>query len=277
MHNPIIGFTNGYKGIKLYHKSYIAKENQERIILLHGAGEYSEKYTRFAEWFIAKGIDVYLLDLRGHGRSGGPRCHVDDFNNYAQDVDIFIRFTESEYGFKNTFLVSHSIGGLIAIYYGLNFKHQLGGIVVSSPCLALKLNIDPVKVWFAGLFYRFLKDRQFASHIDFKMVTHDDYMIKRFKDDPMIYHFVTAGFYAQMVKAMKYVNSRAADLKLPLLILQAGDDRICRREAAEDFYQRAGSIDKEFKLYEGFYHEVLNETERERVFEDIYTWIKKRC
>lgn len=277
MQNPTIGFTDGYKGVKLYYKAYAAAENQARIILLHGAGEYSEKYIRFAEWFIAKGIDVHLLDLRGHGRSGGPRCHVDDFNDYIQDVGIFTRFTEAKYGFKHTFLVSHSIGGLIALYYGLNFGQRLAGIITSSPCVGLKLRKNPVKVWLAGLFYRFLKDRRFASHINFNMVTHDDYIINKFRNDPMIHHFVTASFYVQMVKAMKYTNSHAGDLKIPFLILQAGDDKICQTGVAYDFYQRAGSLDKEFKLYDGFYHEVLNETDRERVFEDIYTWIKKRC
>lgn len=276
MQVPIVGFIDGYKGTKLYYQSYEVPASGSRIIFLHGAGEYSQKYARFAEWFFAKDIEVHLMDLRGHGRSAGPRCHVDNFKDYALDVDIFMKFVQKYGGKKNTFLVSHSLGGLIAIYYALDFSHKVQGVVACSPCLGLKLKVEPVKAWLTNLFYPFLKNKMFSTHIEPKMATHDNYIIEKFKDDPMIHHIVTASFYVQMTKAMRYAKRHAIDLRLPVLILQAGDDKICDTKTAENFYRNIGSPDKGFKSYEGFYHELLNEVRREQVFQDIYNWIKAR-
>jgi alpha-beta hydrolase superfamily lysophospholipase len=214
--------------------------------------------------------------LRGHGRSGGPRCHVNDFNDYILDLDIFIKFFEKNYGKKNTFLVSHSLGGLVAIFYSLNFPYTLQGLVLCSPCLGLKLKVEPIKGWLASVFYPILKNVSFSTHIKARMATHDRSIMERFKDDPLIHHTVTASFYIQMMMAMRYVKSHADQLKAPILILQAGNDMICDAKATQNFYNMIGSPDKQFKSYGGFYHEILNETEREKVFMDIYNWIKVR-
>lgn len=278
MYKDIAGFIGGYKGVKLFYKAWVKDENKARIIFLHGSGEYSEKYTRFAEWFFDKNIDVFIPDLRGHGRSAGSVCHVDNFNEYTFDLDIFVNFVDKAWtSDKKTFLVSHSLGGLIAIFYALNFSYSFKGIVLCSPCLKLKLKIEHVMAWLANIFYKILGDRHFSSHIKPMMATHDKYILERFMKDPLIHHVVTASFYVQMLNAMRYVKERTADFKRPFLFLQPGDDKICDINAADDFYKRSGSVDKEYKLYPGFYHELLNEIDREIVYGDIYNWITKRC
>lgn len=276
MQNPTVEFVTGYKGIKLYHKFYRAIDSKVRILFLHGAGEYSGKYARFAEWFAGRAIDVHLMDLRGHGSSEGLRCHTDDFNEFVLDLDIVIKSIEKNEGHKTTFIVSHSIGGLISLFYTLQFPYKLKGIVVCSPCLDLKLKVQPIKAWLANNFYPMLKNRSFSSHIKPQMATHDSYILEKFKNDPLIHHAVTASFYVQMVRAMRYVNKHADEVRVPILILQAGDDSICDAQMAERFYQSAGSEDKDFKLYEELYHELLNELGKEKVFQDIYNWIEQR-
>lgn len=276
MQNPIVEFVTGYKGIKLCHKFYRAIDSKVRILFLHGAGEYSGKYVRFAEWFSARATDVYLMDLRGHGKSGGLRCHVEDFNDFILDLGIVIKSIEQNEGPKATFVVSHSIGSLISLFYSLQFPYKLKGIVVCSPCLALKLKVQPIKAWLANNFHPMLKNRSFSSNIKPQMATHDTYILEKFKDDPLIHHTVTASFYVQMVRAMRYVNKHADEVRVPILVLQAGDDNICDPETAELFYKSAGSQDKDFKLYSGLYHELLNELGKEKVFQDIYNWIEQR-
>lgn len=277
MQKDIFGFIDGYKDVKLFYRAWAAKENRARIILLHGAGEYSEKYTRFAEWFFERKIDVFGLDMRGHGRSQGPVCHVNDFKDYAQDLDIFAGFIDKGWGRKNTFLVSHSLGGLVAVFYAMNFSYDFKGIVLCSPCLKLKVKLQQLTALFAKIFSRVFNNRPFASHIKPRMATHDKYIIKKFTRDPLIHHVVTASLYMQMMKTMAYVKEHAADFTRPLLLLQAGSDKICDIRAADDFYAACGSSDKAFKLYRGFYHELLNEIGKEDIFEDIHAWIIKRC
>lgn len=277
MPDEIVGFIDAYKGVKLFYKAYASQNSFARIVFLHGAGEYSAKYERFCKWFADKGVEVFIFDLRGHGSSGGAVCHVDNFNDYTFDLDVFLKHIDRGWGHKKTFLTAHSLGSLIAIFYSINFSYTFKGMVLCSPCLALRLKIEPVKAWFAVMFYKILGNRPFASHIKPRMATHDKFIIDRFIDDPLIHHVVTAGFYIQMARAMRYARSRASGLKDNLLILQAGDDKICDRKVVENFYRDAGSDDKELKLYRGLYHELLNEVDRQMVFEDIYNWIRKRC
>jgi len=277
MNNEIIGFVDGYKGVKLFYKACLAQQPKAKVIFLHGAGEYTEKYAYFAQWFVDKGIDVFMPDLRGHGRSGGAACHVDNFNDYAKDLDIFIKFTDKGWGNKKTFLTAHSLGALISVFYTMRFTYDFKGLILCSPCFKLRLKIAPVKAWFAAQLYDMLGSRSFSSHIKPQMATHDRQIIEKFAKDPLMHHFVTASFFVEMNKAMKIARRAAGDFKMPLAVLQAGHDRICDSKAAERFYESAASQDKEFKLYRGFYHELLNETKKEEVFIDIYDWIIKRC
>jgi lysophospholipase len=63
-------------------------------------------------------------------------------------------------------------------------------------------------------------------------------------------------------------------ISLPLLILHGSDDRLADSEGSKSLYQRAQSSDKTLKLYEGFYHEVMNEPEKETVLVDIVEWME---
>jgi len=276
MYKDIVGYIDAYKAVKLFYKAYLSDNSFARIIFLHGAGEYSEKYTRFFEWLAARNIDVFAIDMRGHGRSSGAVCHVDDFNEYALDLEIFAKFIDKAWSHKKTFIVSHSLGGLVSIFYTMNFFYKFDGVIACSPCLKLKLKIEPIKAWLANVFYKVLKDKTFSSHVRPRLATHDKATIEKFVNDPLIHHLVTASFYVQLTWAMRYVKLHPERMKSPLLILQAGDDKICDAKAAEHFFEKAGSHDKNFKLYRGFFHELLNETDREMVFFDIYDWIKAR-
>ena len=72
---------------------------------------------------------------------------------------------------------------------------------------------------------------------------------------------------------MKIVSQKAAALSVPLLILHGSRDRICDPAGSRAFYQKAGCADKTFHLYEGFYHEVFDEPQRDRVLADLTTWL----
>lgn len=277
MQDYIVGFLDGYKGLKLCYRFYSAENSAARIIFLHGAGEYSDKYTRFAEWFSSRNVEVFLLDMRGHGRSGGAVCHVSDFNEYILDLDIFLKFVDKGWGHKKTFLTAHSLGGLVAILYGLNFSYQLQGIIACSPCLGLRLRMEPIKAWLALIFNKFLADKPFSNNIRPRIATHDKYILEKFRDDPLVHHVVTASFYVQLKMAMRHLKERAQNFKRPIFILQAGDDKICDIKAAERFYNKIASKDKKFQVYQRFYHEILNEVDREEAYNDIYNWLKARC
>jgi alpha-beta hydrolase superfamily lysophospholipase len=77
-----------------------------------------------------------------------------------------------------------------------------------------------------------------------------------------------------MLRAMLRVTNEAGKITLPLLILQGSGDKIVDPAGAQMLYEKAGSKDKTIKIYEGLYHEVHNELEREKMFADLGSWLQ---
>jgi len=75
---------------------------------------------------------------------------------------------------------------------------------------------------------------------------------------------------------MRNAQERAGEIRLPILILQAGDDRLVRAAATEAFAAEIGNNEKEIHVYPGLFHEIFNETENERVFADLERWLEPR-
>jgi alpha-beta hydrolase superfamily lysophospholipase len=101
-------------------------------------------------------------------------------------------------------------------------------------------------------------------------------VIERFRDDPLVFHGrFTVRMAAEILRAMKNLSQKATSLHAPLLILHGGEDRICGPAGSLALHQSAGSADKTVHLYEGFYHEVFDETPHERVLADLSTWLNQ--
>ena len=101
-------------------------------------------------------------------------------------------------------------------------------------------------------------------------------VVDRLRDDPLVFHgCFTVRMAAEILRAMKQVSEDAASLNVPLLILHGGQDRICCPAGSQALYQKAGCADKVFHLYEGFYHEVFDEPQRDHVLADLTSWLDR--
>jgi acylglycerol lipase len=110
--------------------------------------------------------------------------------------------------------------------------------------------------------------------VDPSTISRDPEVVKAYVDDPLVYHAkTTARLSAEMLRALLRVSAETEKITLPFLAMQGGDDRLVDPDGAQILYERAGSQDKTLKIYDGLYHEIFNEPERETVFEDIETWL----
>ena len=108
------------------------------VVMVHGFVEHSSRYARLAEDMNRHGYAVYPMDLRGHGRSDGPRCFVRRFDQYLEDLDLSLeRVAAAEPG-KPLFLFGHSMGGLIVARWATSARAASGGSAAWSsaarPC-----------------------------------------------------------------------------------------------------------------------------------------------
>ena len=112
------------------------------------------------------------------------------------------------------------------------------------------------------------------TQIPFDWLARERQVVDRFRDDPLVFHGrFTVRVAAEILRAMKNVSNKRPALSVPLLILHGSQDRICGPAGSRALFEKAGCADKTFHLYEGFYHEVFDEPQRDRVLADLIAWL----
>jgi alpha-beta hydrolase superfamily lysophospholipase len=118
-----------------------------------------------------------------------------------------------------------------------------------------------------------LPSLQLSNELDMADLTHDMEIVERQRNDPLNHGKVTPKMYIEFLKTQQEVQNRANTLRLPLLVMHGGADKMSAVSVSEEFHSGAGSNEKRLIVYEGFYHEIFNELERERVFSDLIGWM----
>ena len=271
------GNFEGARGIQIYYQAWTPRAKPKAVIVLaHGIGEHSGRYAHVADYMARNDFALWACDHRGHGRSGGKRGHVEIFDDYIADIGHLVRITKDRCPSNKTFLMGHSLGGLIASYYAEKHPSELAGLVVSAPALAEKMKVSPVKVVIAKMLSGIVPAFSTDTGLDPNLLSHDREVVRKYVEDPMVHKVATARFFTEYRRAQDETMRDANKLTLPCLVLQGGADGIVDRDATSRFFKRIGSADKTLKVYEAFYHEVLNEPGKESVLGDIGTWLSAR-
>jgi acylglycerol lipase len=222
------------------------------------------------------GISAAGLDLRGRGRSGGIRGHVDAWSEYISDVDLFLQLIVKEEPSSPVFLFGHSMGGLLALDAAMQPGVALAGVIACSPTLAMREVPPEVAEQVAEL------DRTApTTTIPFVWVasslTRDPAVQQAQEQDPLLLHAITARAAAEMARAIPRVQDRAAEFTLPLLLVYGTDDLLVPPSGSLDFFDRAGMSDRTMLRYEGSRHQPFADLDRDRVNSDIVDWITDHC
>jgi len=262
-------------GIVLYTQSWCAAQPKATIALIHGIAEHSARYKHVGEYLAEHGYTVHTMDLRGHGRSPGKRILVRQMEEHSNDVAGFLTWVRQQAPGNPLFLLGHSMGGLIVTYYVLSQSPQLTGVILSAPALKLG-SVSPMLIAVGRLLAKIAPALPMAT-LDVAAISRDPVVLKANAVDPLVYHGrIPAATGLAMVQAVDYVQRQMESFHLPLLIVQGTADRLVDPEGSKQFYQRAQSTDKTLKFYNGLYHEVLNEPEKEEVMADILAWLDQR-
>jgi lysophospholipase len=244
------------------------------VMIVHGAAEHGDRYGRVAEWLVRRGWDVIVSDHRGHGLSEGVRMHVDEFDQYARDQrEIVSHFGLSA---ERTAMVGHSMGGLVGIRFAQLFPEAAGALVLLSPLLGVKVPIGRHTLVLARLLSWFLPTFRFRSRIEPDQVSRCPVSIETRLNDPLTNRDVTAGWFFAMKWAIGQAHEDAARLTMPMLLLQAGDDRLVDPDAHVEWVPKVGSKDVTVARLEGCLHELLNEPDWEQTAGRIIDWLEAR-
>ncbi|MGH7858610.1 MAG: lysophospholipase [Candidatus Binatia bacterium] len=267
----------GQGGVRLHWQTWQPEDAVRAVLLVsHGYGEHASRYAHLVDSFVPLGYAVQALDHRGHGRSEGPRGHVGRFREFVSDFHAFRVRVEEEFRDKPLVLVGHSMGGLIALHYVLEHGAGLAALVLSSPALGL---VDPPSRflrWVARVLSVVAPRTSFQGNVKPELLSHDPSVGRAYSSDPLVHGRATARFFTEFQDAIRSAHERASEVTLPVLVLQAGEDRLVVPAAAGEVARRLGSEDKELRVYPGFFHELFNEVRKEEVFADMERWLRAR-
>ena len=262
----------------IFYRRYEGPQKSRAVLfILHGMGEHGGRYQALAEFLGQAGIGSLLPDARGFGRSGGKRGCVQHFEDYRRDLDAVYQQCVHLFPHKPFFILGHSFGGLLlSSWLAVRPKIKCHGMVLSSPNFGISIPIPQWRHWAGLLASHLAPDFTQDTRVDSTRLTHDAAVYKEYKKDRYIHHRISARLYSLLIRELSRAGEIASRIQCPSLVLQAGDDVIVSRRATETFFEKLGSRDKELKIYENLYHEILNETERPAIFARIAEWIQKR-
>lgn len=270
------GRLAGVGGLELFTRAWPAAcEPRAVVVIAHGAGEHSGRYSHVAKRFTSDGFAVHALDHRGHGRSEGRRAYVDRVANAVEDLDQLVVAARGHHPGVPLFLLGHSMGGLLALAYTLRHEERLDGLLLSAPLAALEAASPVLRA--AGRVLSAVVPTLGIFDVDPGRVSRDPEVVRAYVEDQLVHHRkLPARSIGEFAAAVDRFPSQVPQLSLPLLVMHGTGDRIVPLAASLMVNDGAGSEDKQLELYDGLYHEILNEPEQDQVMDDIVAWIEKR-
>lgn len=257
-----------------YVREWVNDKHKANVVIIHGVGEHSGRYKHVGEYFDDKGFNVYTGDLLGHGLSDGERIYLSSIKDYIKDVDIIFDRIDNN---KPTFLLGHSMGGLIVLYYMLsNAARDIKGVIATSPYIKDKMEIPKAKYLMGKIAAVVAPKLKIDSGLKGEMVCRDKAVAELYNIDKLNCSKVTAKWFVEMEKARNTLMKMQREFLSPCLILQAGGDIVVDSEGVRQFYQGISSQDKEFVLYDELYHEIMNDPEKAAVLDKISSWMDER-
>ncbi len=268
------GFFNDAQGRPIFHQHWLPDDAPRAVaIFVHGLGDHSGRYTNLVNALAPLGFALYALDHIGHGKSAGQRVYVDSFDEYIVTLKQFYDMTTGWQPGLPIFLFAQSMGSLIAALFLTAYPQSVAGAILCSPAAKPPTSLGSATIALGRVASR-LAPRVGVAALDASGVSRDPAVVAAYRNDPLVYTGkVTARLGAEILNSMQRLERDAPKITVPLLILQGTADRMVNPEGSELIYRLASSTDKELRRYEGLYHEVFNEPERDLVLHDVVEWL----
>jgi alpha-beta hydrolase superfamily lysophospholipase len=267
------GRLTGARGVAIYHQTWLPTADPSGVVVIaHGFAEHGGRYAGVAERLVAAGYAVRAADHRGHGRSGGRRTSVVRFADYVTDLKTVISTCRKQWPDQQIFLIGHSMGGLVALSLAVTYPESLDALVVSAPA-ACPGEVSRSTIFIGKVLSRALPDVGVLA-LPLSRISRDPAVVAAYNADPLVFRTrIRARLGAEMLQTMEEVSNGLPALRLPLLVMQGTEDGLVDPGCGPMVYERAGSPDKTLKMYDGLWHEIFNEPERDMVLGDLVSWL----
>ena len=269
-----VGSLKSADGTKLAYRAWAKPGADTTFAVVHGLGEHSGRYARFAEAMANHGMSTYALDLRGHGESEGQRGHVDSWSQWTDDVSAFVSHVEHLVG-AEVVPLGHSFGGAALLSTVLAGKLPSSKrFAVSSPALKLRLQAPAWKTAIAPFASKIVPRLAMDNEVDPAAVSRIPEVVAAYRNDPLVHSRISSRMYTEWLNATADILGRAGQIKIPFLILAGTADPLIDTEGSRRLHELAPSL-SELHLLDGRYHEPFNDLGSDEIFRLVADWVRR--
>jgi alpha-beta hydrolase superfamily lysophospholipase len=262
-------------GTRLYGQSWQPEGELTGVIcLVHGLGDHSGRYAHVAAALGQAGFTTLTFDHRGHGRSQGQRGHAATYNLLMDDVERLLEEAAERFPALPRFLYGHSMGGNLALNYALRRQPPLNGVIATSPWLRTAFAPPAWRVRLGQTMNKIFPALSQPAGLDVASISRDIAEVQAYQNDPLNHDKITVRMYFECYEAGLWALEHAAEFPLPLLLMHGSADRLTSAAASREF---AAKIKRgcTFKQWDGLYHEIHNELDRQEVFAFMNGWLSE--
>ncbi|PJJ57632.1 alpha-beta hydrolase superfamily lysophospholipase [Mumia flava] len=221
-------------------------------VLVHGYGEHLGRYEEVARRLGDDGALVVGPDHVGHGRSGGERVSIADFEPVVDDLHDVVADARADHPGLPVVLIGHSMGGMIAARYAQRYGDGLSALILSGPVLGS---------W-AALALADLPEIP-EIPIDVATLSRDPAVGEAYSNDPLVWHGTFRRETLLALRSELELITEAGDLgDLPTLWMHGSEDELVPIDATRAGIEAIRGTDLTERIYPGARHEIFNETNR---------------
>ncbi|MFN2236473.1 MAG: lysophospholipase [Anaerolineales bacterium] len=271
----IDGNFKGVRNLNIYYQGWLPDNHIKAVLLIvHGLGEHSGRYMNVVDHFVPLDYAVYGIDHIGHGKSDGEREMVESFDDFIKPLLIFYKMVTQWQTDAPIFILGHSMGGLISSYYLIDHQADFKGAVISGPAVKVGEGISQATIIMGKILSK-IAPKMGILALDVNAISKDPAVVAAYENDPLVFHGKTpARLASEMLTAMQRVNAEADKIRLPMILVHGSEDILADPAGSQMLYDETNSKDKTLKIYDGLYHEVFNEPERDQVLRDVENWLE---
>lgn len=262
-------------GLEIFYEEWLPDDPKAVVVLVHGLGEHCGRYAHVAAAFNQAGYALLTMDLPGHGQTGGTRGHIPSTGMVMELIHQRLEEAHRRFPQLPRFLYGHSMGGNLVLYFTLNRKPKIEGIIVTSPGLGTG---EPVPAWKMALgnaLYNLAPSALMANGLDREGLSHDRAVIDRYISDPLVHDRISARLGMDLIRNGIWIIENAAAFPplLPILLMQGSADHVVSPQKTQQLATGLAEKKLTYRVWDGYFHELHNEPQKDQVIRTMIDWM----
>lgn len=263
-------------GLELYYQNWYPEgEIKAILVIVHGLGGHSNKYSNMVDYLLGKQYAVYGLDLRGHGRSPGQRGYINAWSEFRGDLAAFIELIQHQQPGCPIFVLGHSLGAVVVCDYILRQPQaasKLQGAIAFAPAIG-KVGVSKFRLFLGNLLSKIWPRFSLSTGLDLSAASRDETVLTAYTQDTLRHNRGSARLATEYFATVAWIHNHAPEWHIPLLILHGSADTVALPEGGERFYQNVAYADKLRIEYPGAYHDLQADLNYQEVLADLEKWL----